>query len=263
MNLNNILWVYNTRKILPKAPVVENFFGMNLIGEGIITTATGNPVSIITNKAQNAISTLISFNSENGVSEINLNGCGKNLFDKAATIHQNTIYGFVNIMPKDFADLTLSITDKDTSIDMSNISFGFSYGLTDGGDRTEINEGYRWIVNGGTKTSDSIGNTRSGKKLGQFAFNPNTQETFDKIIQRYNVQIEIGTQVTVCEPYTQGSNITISLGDTYYEGTLNLETGVLTADGQTVSLTPQTVALLAGNNTLWTDGDSVTITYRR
>ena len=27
-------------------------------------------------------------------------------------------------------------------------------------------------------------------------------------------------------------------------------------------LTPQTVALLAGNNTIWTDGDEVSVTYK-
>jgi hypothetical protein len=29
-----------------------------------------------------------------------------------------------------------------------------------------------------------------------------------------------------------------------------------------IPLTPQTVALLAGNNTLWTDGDNIEITYK-
>lgn len=34
------------------------------------------------------------------------------------------------------------------------------------------------------------------------------------------------------------------------------------AKPQTITLTPQTVALLAGNNTLWTDGDEISITYK-
>jgi hypothetical protein len=42
----------------------------------------------------------------------------------------------------------------------------------------------------------------------------------------------------------------------------NVMLSVPLATPQTITLTPQTVALLKGNNTLWTDGDEISITYK-
>jgi hypothetical protein len=87
-----------------------------------------------------------------------------------------------------------------------------------------------------------------------------------------------------CEVYGTGivptsatSNLMIGMGitgnlfikDTRFD---NVEDFLAYVDGkylayevripQTITLTPQTVALLKGNNTLWTDGDEVSVTYK-
>ena len=66
------------------------------------------------------------------------------------------------------------------------------------------------------------------------------------------------------------SNGMIAVRDDVYDNDVNgwlAEYGeeyiyIKLAEPQTVSLTPSEVALLAGANTLWTDGDEISITYK-
>lgn len=60
MNIRDVLYMRNTRKLRPRASIQDKLLGKKLYDEnsGIITTATGNPISIVTNRAQNAISTI-------------------------------------------------------------------------------------------------------------------------------------------------------------------------------------------------------------
>lgn len=248
MNLNNILWVYNTGKILPKAPVVENFFGMNLIGEGIITTATGNPVSIVTNKAQNAISTILSYSPKQsgtgdpspqnirpieGWTEANL---GVNSETPTKTISLGgTYYGFeidvergVLRVIKVIADLGDYSWTKDTT----TYEFTFFYAST-----SEIPNNN--IICESYKMAATTADFNSGDNVIRLA---------DTAIIRLRVKDSSKNGLTGVEFKTAVTGTKI-----VYELATPLE----------LPLTPQTVSLLAGNNTLWTDGDSVTITYRR
>jgi hypothetical protein len=267
MNLKNILWVRNTGKIVPDAPIADNLLGLKLGGGGVITTATGNPVSIITSKAQNAISTILSFGaSTEGISEINLNGCGKNLLSKS--------FGQWSTIPNTLSECYF----------IKAGTYIFSFGSTDA---------TSWRF--GVRMKDENGNdlsTAEYRPNQYMSYNPSvhgwywgtniSQKSFVLTIVRDcyirivfgsgdttsstvfdEAQLEFGTTATTYEPYTQGANITVNLGDTFFNGgTVDLENGELTADGNTYSITPQTVALLEGNNTLWTDGDEISITYK-
>ena len=247
MNLNNILLVYNTGHIVPNAPIEDNLFGMKLGGRGIITIATGNPISIVTNKAQNAISTILSYSPKqsgsgdpspsnvrpiSGWTEANL---GVNSETPTKTISLGgTYYGFIadlengtatiDRMMVDLGDLTYTKYDttqgtlfRSSTISNSNLTYN---------DVNFMCTSYK-VVRSGSRTDLTISCARTN--------------TVDIIDDRFaeSSQNEFKTAVT-------GQKLV-------YELATPIE----------LPLTPQTVALLAGNNTLWTDGDSVTITYRR
>lgn len=76
----------------------------------------------------------------------------------------------------------------------------------------------------------------------------------------YDVQIEPGQSPTGYEEYTSPTIYPISWENeagAIYDGTLNLLTGVLTADGQTYQLTPLQLKTFLGSNTFWSNtGDS-------
>lgn len=304
MNLNNILLVCNTRKILPKAHVVENIFGINLGCEGIITTATGNPVSLITNKAQNAISTILSYSPiqsgsgdpspQNirpieGWTEANLFGCGKNLYNDSTSTEGKYINdsGTLSTSAGYLASDYISVARKGVYITSGFIGSGTvaKHAFYD------ANKNFISVVNAMQNpitTPDNCAFVRLSIRT--------TGMT--------NVQFEAGSQATDYAPFITQTTITESLGGTYYGFTVDVERGVLRVtwgyiaeyDGEELSgrwisdrdvyspntsptigaevayelaaplelpLTPQTVALLAGNNTIWCDGDSLSVTYRR
>lgn len=59
----NVLYTSKMGIIVPEAKIGDNLYGKKFYDahSGEITTATGNPVSIVTNKAQDSISTLLSY----------------------------------------------------------------------------------------------------------------------------------------------------------------------------------------------------------
>ena len=250
MNLNNILWVYNTRKILPKAPVVENLFGKKLSNSGIITTATGNPVSIITNKAQNAISTLLSYSPKQS-------GSG----DPSPQ----------NIRPiEGWTEANLGVNSETPTITQSlgGTYYGFSVDVERGVLRvTKVSIAFSDIPSANWRYSNN-GGTWNG-----YLFYTNLAE-----------RKRITTSICSAYKFTMGTEANVPANSyilpawsTYLyirDYSLTSIADFLTARGTerlvyelaepiTIPLTPQTVALLAGNNTIWTDGDSIEITYRR
>ena len=368
MNIKDVLFMRKTGKPIPSADLPDIVFGLKLHERdygGVVKTATGNPVSIVTNIAQNAISTLLSYSPRQsgsgdpspqnirpieGWTEANLFGCGKNLFDI------NSIGDVV--------------TNYDTSVTRIGIEFSVSgtYTISVQGSGqymycrvfnadNSIKATYTIVVQA-TITNATFTITK-GEHFVLYDANPDNYETAKGRFETWLPQIELGSTATTYEPYTQGSDYTISLGGTYYGFSLDVERGVLMAkhaiidlgsldwtllgsgrhtaniadakiipneqtanaictqykvtyasgigninygfaiglnnrsdiiindidlngtsgaDFQTamdgvmcvyelatpieLPLTPQTVALLAGNNTLWTDGDEVSVTYK-
>ena len=271
IDLANVLYMKKTGEILPDASLSEILFSKHLCA-GSVATVTGNPVKFSSCAAQNALSTVISFDSESGISEINLFGCGKNLFQTTAS-------------STEMAGVTYTV-NEDGTVSVSGTATGFSsFNMGE----ADINGIHGKITVSGIATATNIqwSNIRLYDSNNTVVYEtlalPDPSVTIDLddyptavkvvlIIKRINNVatsgivkpiVEIGDTASTYEQYTQGVNLTISLGDTYYDGSLDLENGTLTADGQTVSLTPQTVAVLAGVNTMWTDGESITIKYRR
>lgn len=154
---------------------------------------------------------------------------GKNLFDGKFTKYEG-IYGYYYLNNGTY---TCSITDNDTSVDVSNLSFG-----------VRDKDGIIWFFDEGT-----MYNTKRTITNGKLIFYPNTEGTFNKIKQRYHIQIEEGTVATPYKPYKSNilscnEEITLrGIGDV--KDTLDGNTGELTQRiGEIVldgSLTPATI----------------------
>ena len=85
---------------------------------------------------------------------------------------------------------TVSIYDKDANVSLDGISFGIS---VKGDEYNTLN----WITNGNTVYINSL--TTNNKN--SFTIQPNNEETLNKILQRFNIQIEQGSTATSYEPY--------------------------------------------------------------
>lgn len=123
-----------------------------------------------------------------------LHTIGKNLFNpNNVVIDSSNTYGYIDLSKHE--TLTFSITDKDTSIDMSSIFFGATYQGYDY-DGTNQNGG-GWLFSNGEFVRSSLTTTQCK----YFSFHPCNKATFDKIIARYNIQLEEGSTATPYEPH--------------------------------------------------------------
>ena len=330
-NLFDVLYVAKTGKIKPDASLTDNLFGKKFYDahSGIITTATGNPVSIITNKAQNAISTLLSYSPKQsgsgdpspqnirpieGWTEANLTGAGKNLFDLSTLATTGITYAdgvltgtasafnsaYSSGIPYDFSFLKnsrVSIACEAKVQTASGTSNGLRMRITYTDDTYSD---FSWKNNDDSYVRKYFASAE-GKSVSGISITYNSTGSNVWLIRDF--QIEVGTVPTDYVPFITPTTITESLGGTYYGFEIDVERGVLRNtwgyiaeyDGEELPgrwisdrdvyspntsptigaevayelatplelpLTPQTVALLEGNNTIWTDGDSLSVTYK-
>lgn len=158
-----------------------------------------------------------------GFSGVNISRTGKNLLNPNSAIIPHTTYGFFHVISANIP-LIMSITDNDTSVDLSGVTFGFALALTEGGQQPEISSGYKWIVSGGTEVASYINNSYLSSYMNEFAFYPRNQATLNKIFARYNIQVEYGEQATAYEPYN-GQSKTFNFGQTVYVVNTDILTG--------------------------------------
>ena len=124
---------------------------------------------------------------------------GKNLLEVVPFSNWTASNPYLILKPKlpQNTLLTISLTDKDTSVDVSGLYFGLMEADYESGTPTN----YVWILERGTSFS-SKSNLSQGKYLTTLAIYPNSESAYNKIFSRYNVQIELGTTATAYEPYT-------------------------------------------------------------
>ena len=121
--------------------------------------------------------------------KIKIKSVGKNLFNKDKfIIGDGSLYGYQKI---EFNGInTLSIKEKDSSISLDNIYFGFTpKGINADG-------GAYWLISAG-----NIYQTKASREEGYISFHPNTQETLDKLLKRFDIQLEEGSVATNYEQY--------------------------------------------------------------
>lgn len=109
----------------------------------------------------------------------------KNLFNKnKLQVANGSLYGYMHLGNDN--NYTISITDKDTSVDMSQIYFGFtSRGI-------DANGGFFWLIENGS----TYHGTNFTTDFSYFSFYPNDNITVEKITSRFDIQIEKGTDST-------------------------------------------------------------------
>ena len=127
-----------------------------------------------------------------------LSTVGKNLFNPTKMIiGDGNLYGYYKFKDNENINYTLSISDKDTSVDVSGIYLGMSkLGINASG-------GYNWVLNSG-----SIANTNTMSITTNFNYvsiYPNNIATLNKLTKRFNIQVEYGEVKTTYEPYKTSS----------------------------------------------------------
>jgi len=154
-----------------------------------------------------------------GWSSVNVTDCGKNLLNETSGAFNIESYNYLQqlISVKSDSVINISITDKDTSVDISGAYLG---AFVSEGDSTQ---GYSWIVTNGAIQSRSL--VITGKRY----ITVYPKNTLDSILARFNIQVEVGSETTTYQSYN-GQTYTIDLDGTRYGGELNVTTGVLTVD---------------------------------
>ena len=115
---------------------------------------------------------------------------GKNLCDNNFKNYTIDNYGYKKIIDSE-ENLIASLIDKDTSVDLTGIYFGFTHTGKD------AIEGMVWLINNGVETAN-----KTNQGIHQYiSFYPANEETFNKIFARYDIQVEKGLEATEYEEY--------------------------------------------------------------
>lgn len=159
-----------------------------------------------------------------GHTEVNTQRTGKNLLpNDSGSYSLSNAYRYITRIMPDGVRAWMSFTDKDTSVNVSDISIGFVHGYSGGSASL-----FRWCLNNGT-IADHSNVATSGTSIlceGIFIY-PKTEDAFNRLFARYNIMVELGSTATAYEPY-QGTTYTTTLGRTVYGGTLDVVSGELT-----------------------------------
>lgn len=242
MNIFDVLYVGKTGKIKPDASLMDNLFGKKFYDAHSAEEKTIDftPVISVSDAIAGAVIdykckiTAVQSGSGDpsptnirpieGRTEIGLNGCGKNLFDKSkiALVPTNSEgeirYRYGVTVPVKAGKYTVSCRANTETI--QNV-----YTYT----RLIKNGVYGTVryVQTPTQTNTITFVCDDGDSIVLYDERVSDNEATAKL-KLDTAQIEKGETATAYEPYTQGVNITINLGGTYYGGTLDVVTGELT-----------------------------------
>ena len=161
-----------------------------------------------------------------GVSSVKVARTGKNLCEPL-TLADSEFFLSVNYrikrnaMPK--ARCIISFVDKDPSISMTGINFGFVDSKYNG---TPLESSdYRWVIRNGVMQTEMRNIPEDGDEsvflTGLIAY-PRNEATWNTIIAKYDIQIELGSTAFAYSAY-QGNTYLIQLGNTYYGGKLDID----------------------------------------
>lgn len=161
-----------------------------------------------------------------GHTEVDTHRTGKNLLPNDSESYSlGTAYRYITRIMPDGVGAYMSFTDKDTTVNVSDISIGFIHGYSGGTARF-----FRWCLNDGSVVDHSNIAVADTSILceGIFIY-PKTEDAFNRLFARYDIMVEIGSTATSYEPY-QGTSYTTELGRTVYGGTLDVVSGELVVD---------------------------------
>lgn len=143
-------------------------------------------------------------------------------------------YGYIGgVVPKAQTAI-MSFTDKDTSVDISDISIGFVYDNTSIG---QLATKFRWTMQAGTVKSDTtnVAQNDSTTLCQNVMIYPKSQEAWDRLFARYNIQVELGTTSSAYNPYvTTKYQVSFpAVGANQWDE--ELESGYLGVNGTTIA----------------------------
>ena len=157
---------------------------------------------------------------------------GKNLISLSNECDVKDVYYSWLANPK-CKQVTLSITDKDTSVDISDIYFGFTTNGKNGNDGGAI-----WLVQGGNIVKTSL-TVEDRIYVSAFLKNNRQQEAVDLLAQRFNVQLEYGANVTDYESWIDPTTVALTAGGLRYtpniKGIVSGISSTVLADGISVT----------------------------
>ena len=145
-------------------------------------------------------------------SNVEVSRYGKNLFsdiyDDYAILGNSYAYKYI-------CDtlLKMSLKDKDISVDVSDCYIGFAI------NPASFSDGGRWVVSKGVKqyTTTNIPSTGKENFYSHILVYPPTKDVFNRIIKRWDIQVELGDVSTEYEPYKKTITYT-STADGTVEG---------------------------------------------
>ena len=206
----------------------------------------------------------ISISSLSGITSLKLMNCNKNFANIIPFAQWNTLFAYKaiqNILPKD-TELIMSFVDKDPTIDLTGHSMGFISGDYTGQVSPQGSE-FHWCLVNGNISSNTKNKADSGDNLlNSLFFYPATEEAYNKIFSRYNIQIEIGSTSTQYVAF-DGDYNEIQLGRTVTTGTLYAVSGKLHIGNYIYDTTPVSVNALEGLNNVYADTGSTEVKYIR
>lgn len=154
---------------------------------------------------------------------------GVNLLDESIA-QTDANYRYFNVPLGESNLLYMSLTDKDTSVNVSDCYLGFTDTNISGASRS-----YRWVLQNGTVYTNHFNEAASGdvgKLCGLVFVYPNTEEAWNRLNQRFYISVNYPATDTEYHAY-QGTTLPItfpSSAGTVYGGTLDVTNGVLTVD---------------------------------
>ena len=216
-------------------------------GKTVEDTATGNPLTFTTDIARPLKSLLIPFTPQQEWSGdpspsnirsilpwngLKVFGGGKNLLNPNTDEWKKRLetYLYINGVVPAGATARFTLEVKDDTADISGCYLGFV--AEDLAESSPVN--YRWVIENGTVKSDmsnlSSGSAQFQRRCSNVFIYPATNETVQKLFNRFNIMVELGTTATAYEPYVPITETDIVFPPPVYGGTLDVVSGVLTVD---------------------------------
>lgn len=215
-------------------------------------TVNGNPVAFATNVAKGLKAFTVAFNTD-GITGLNIFHTGKNIFDKAAPVYSENHY--LKLDGTESASTKYDISMPIVAI--AGTKYVFS-GLTGGSPAVCYYNSSDERIGGAVYNSQNtlVTTAPSGTAYMKVSI---PKEKIDEFM------IEVGQSVSDYEAYS-GTAYAVDFGETVNTGTFDAVSGVLTVTSpteKTIRLTPLGVTAKNGNNTIWSDGGLLSVTYKK
>ena len=155
---------------------------------------------------------------------------GKNLFSNNFTDYTKPFDYYVKKIKVPNGQYIASVTLKGEALT------GFTVGIADSGDRYTKFQNFSAILTAAGETESIIRTVKNNQLVLCIYLNPAGQAEFDELFNTYEIQLEYGSSSTEYQPYC-GETFTIPLGNTMYDGTLDVAAGLLTVTHKGVTIT--------------------------